>query len=319
MSSSTSSFRTELRVLAVVLFVLLAAEVAVRFGERSLSRDVQHIQQIPAISQSLAASKDQKILFLGNSLVRTGVDPQIIEQELKAKGVAPVHIERVFPDSTSLPDWYRVFKHYFVNQSSLPQVLVLCFSDIALQDTSGIDPTRLGRYYSSATEVPEIFHQDIHDFESRSEFVLAATSYAFANRMRVRTRALDLIVPAYRTSAQRINDDMKQKAPAVTRPKTYERLARLLELARQEGVQVVVVAMPQPVQYSLDPEITRVVDQAGMTLLDCRSVNGINAQSFLDEMHLADAGAIVYSHFLGKVLAEPIARARTRENLLSAK
>ena len=318
MSSSISSFRAELKVVVVVLLVLLAAEVTMRLGEPFLSRDIQHIQQIPQISQSLAGSKAETILFLGNSQVRAGIDPLVIEQELKARGVTPVHIERVYPDSTSLPDWYHFFRQYFVRKSSLPNVLVLCFSDIALEDRSGVDPTRLGHYFSTS-EVPEILKDDVHDFDSRAEVIGASVSYAFANRMRVRTRALDLFVPGYRDSAQRMNRDMKCSHADTGGQTSYARLERFLAMARHEGVQVVVVAMPQPVLYSLDPQIKAIVEGAGMSFLDCRNVGGIDPQSFADEMHLANSGAVIYSHFLGGALAGPIAQARMSEYLMSSR
>jgi hypothetical protein len=303
MFSSTSSSRTELKVLAVVLLVLAGSEVLLRFSEPMLSRDVKHIQQIPAISESLGAAKGERILFLGNSQVRAGIDPKIIEQELTAMGVSPVYVDRVFPDSTSLPDWDRAFKHYFISQARLPEVLVLCFSDIALQDTNSVDPIRLGHYYSSPREIPEILEQDLREFDGRAEFVLASLSFAFANRMRVRTRALDVLVPGYRESAQRINRVMKHSHDGTAAPNTYNRLSRFLAIAKEQGVRVIVVAMPQPVRYSLDPQITQAVERAGMTFLDCRDVNGINQDSFADEMHLSSAGAAVYSRFLGHELA----------------
>lgn len=318
MSSSISSFRAELRVVAVVALVLLTAEVAMRFGEPHLSRDVQHIEEIPAISQSVATSKTQTILFLGNSQVRAGIDTAVIEQELRAKGVAPVQIERVYPDSTSLSDWYHVFQHYFVRNSSLPKVLVLCFSDVTLQDNRGVDPTRLGHYFG-ASEIPEIFRDDVHEFESRAELMAANLSFAFANRMRVRTRALDALVPEYRETAQRINRDINQHIAAALTEKSYARLKRFLAMAKQNGVHVVFVAMPLPVFYSLDPQIKSIVEGAGMSFFDCRKVNGIDPQSFADEMHLTNSAAIVYSHFLGSVLAGPISEAKSREYLMSSR
>jgi hypothetical protein len=317
MFSSTSSFRAELKVVAFVLLVLAGSEVLLRFSEPLLSLDVKHIQQIPAISQSLAAGKGERILFLGNSQVRAGIDPNVIEQELKARGVGPVHIERVFPDATTLPDWDRAFRHYFISTARLPEVLVLCFSDIALQDTNAVDPTRLGHYYSSPGEVPEILEQDLREFDSRAEFVLASLSFSFANRMRVRTRALDLLVPGYRDSAQRINRDLKRSHSGTIARNSYNRLARFLALAAAQGVRVIVVAMPQPVAYSLDPQIKLTVEGAGMNLLDCRSVDGISTASFADEIHLASGGAAVYSRFLGRELAGPIGVISAREKLAS--
>ncbi len=301
----------------VVLLVLAGSEVVLRLTEQFLSRDLKHLQEIPAISQSLIAGKGERILFLGNSQVRAGINPEVIEQELKANGVAPVHIERVFPDSTSLPDWNRAFKHYFVGTSRLPEVLVLCFSDIALQDSNGIDPTRLGHYYSSPGEMPEILDQDVREFESRAEFILASLSYSFANRTRIRTRALDLIVPSYRDGAQRINRDMKRERSGMLAKKSYGRLSRFLAMAKERGVRVIVVAMPQPVVYSLDPEIKLIVETAGMSFLDCRNVDGISPANFADEMHLATSGAVVYSRFLGRALANLIGKPETQGSLTS--
>lgn len=304
--------------IAVVLLVLAGSEVAIRFSEPWLSLDVKHIQQIPAISQSLVAGKGERILFIGNSQVRAGIDPSVIEQELKARGVAPVHIERVFPDATSLPDWYRAFKHYFIGPARLPEVLVLCFSDIALQDNGDINPTRLGHYYSSAGEIPEILNQDVREFESRAELVLASLSFSFANRIRVRTRALNLIVPNYPDTAQRINRDMKSEKHAGANPQTsYTRLSRLIALAKEQGVRVIVVAMPQQKMYSLDPQIRATVEGMGMSFLDCRKVDGIGPTSFADEIHLAGAGALTYSRFLGRELAGPIGRSTIRGSLTS--
>jgi len=317
MYSSTSSFRAELKVVAVVLLVLAGSEVLLRFGEPLLSLDVKHIRQIPAISQNLVAGKGERILFLGNSQVRAGIDPDVIEQELKARGVAPVHIERVFPDATSLPDWSRAFKHYFISKARLPEVLVLCFSDVALQDSNVVDPTRLGHYYSSPGEVPEILDQDLRGFDNRAEFVLASLSFSFANRMRVRTRTLDLIVPGYRDSAQRINRNMKRNHAGTIAKNSYNRLSNFLSLAKEQGVRVIVVAMPQPIAYSLDPTIKSTVERSGMSLLDCRNVDGISAASFADEIHLATSGALIYSRFLGRELAGAIGKITARASLTS--
>jgi hypothetical protein len=315
MFSSTSSFRAELKVVAVVLLVLAGSEVVLRLIEPSLSLDVKHIQQIPAISESLVAGKGERVLFLGNSQVRAGIVPNVIEQELKAMGVAPVHIERVFPDASMLPDWDRAFKHYFIGKARLPEVLVLCFSDSALQDSNLIDPTRLGHYYSSHAEIPEILDQELHEFDSRAEFVLASLSFSFANRTRVRTRALDVIIPGYRDSAQRINRQMKRSHSDTMAQKGYNRLARFLELVKGQGVRVIVVAMPQPNAYSLDPQIQLTVERAGMSFLDGRNVDGISRASFADELHLTSNGAAVYSRFLGRELAGPMKSRRAEDTV----
>ena len=72
-------------------------------------------------------------------------------------------------------------------------------------------------------------------------------------------------------------------------------------MAKRDGVRVVVVAMPQPIVYALDPQIKTVVESAGMTFLDCRVVNGISSASFVDEMHLGnDAQRVIHKFIIRK-------------------
>lgn len=294
-----------MKVLLVVLVVLLGCEFLIRVSEPALSLDVKHIRQIPAISQSIAESKGTRVLFLGNSQVRLNVDAAIVEREMGAQGINPLHIEKVFPDATGLADWYYAFKHYFVDAGRTPDVLILCYADNDLRDDHGADPTRLAHYYSSARDIPEIFGEDIKSFDARAEFLLSDLSYSFANRTRIRTRALNLLIPDYQESAQLINRSMKstEKSAAPSRP-TYHRLERLIAMAQQHGVRLIVIAMPQPNVYPLDSQVQSTLDAAGMAFVDCRRVEGISAASFVDEMHMSSNGAAIYSHFLARQLAQ---------------
>lgn len=312
MSLSTSSSKGELKVIGLVVIVLFVSEIALRLGESSLSRDVKHIQQIPAISEKIAKADGTRILFLGNSQVRTNLDPAIISQELTAHGQGEIYIERVYPDATGLGEWYYTFRHYFVDNGNLPNLLVICFADIDLEDERGLDPSLLAHYYSSAKEVPEIFHEDIRDFDGRTEFLLSGISSSFANRTRVRTRLLNSLIPGYQDTAQRLNREMKAaQKPLQKKKPNYHRLQRLLVIARNNGVRLVIVAMPQANDYSLDPQVPQIIQSEGGIFIDCRQVEGLNRSSFVDEMHLNSDGATIYSHYLARQLA-----ARIRPNLM---
>lgn len=311
MSLSTSSFRNELRVLAVVLLVLVAGEFVVRVCEKWLSLDVTHIRQIPEISRQMTESRGTKVLFISNSMLRYGVDPGIFEREMKAHRLGPLSVGRVFPDATALPDWYYAFKHYFVDANRLPDVLIVCFAAKDLQDDLPPVPARLAHNYTSASDIPELFSQDLLDFDHRADFILAELSSAYANRMRVRTRVLDDLIPNYRESAQVMNrtqNSIKQSAgeggdDASSAP-SYQRLGRLISLAREHNVRVIFIAMPLREEYTLDPQIQRIVESQHMSFFDFRAVDGINQVSFVDEMHMTPGGASVYSEFLARQLAE---------------
>jgi hypothetical protein len=128
--------------------------------------------------------------------------------------------------------------------------------------------------------------------------------------MRVRTRVLDDLIPNYRESAQVMNrtqKSMKKSADgdaAHASAPGYQRLQRLMSLARNHNVRVIFVAMPLREEYALDPQIQRIVEADGMSFFDFRAVDGINQVSFVDEMHLTPGGASVYSEFLARQLAE---------------
>jgi hypothetical protein len=312
MSSSTSSFRNELRVVAVVLLVLLAGEFFVRAFERSLSLDVTHIRHIPEISRKMTEGRGTRVLFISNSMIRYGVDPGIFEREMEARRLGPLSVGRVFPDATALPDWYYAFKHYFVDTNRLPDVLIVCFAAKDLQDDVPPVPARLAHNYTSASDIPELFSHDLPDFDHRADFLLADVSSAYANRMRVRTRVLDDLIPNYRESAQVMNRTQKamkknagvDEAAHSSAAPSYQRLQRLMSLARSHNVRVIFVAMPLREEYALDPQIQRIVEADGMSFFDFRAVDGINQVSFVDEMHLTPGGASVYSEFLARQLAE---------------
>ena len=305
MSSSTSSFRSELKVVALIVVALAACELVVRLREQSLSLDVRHIRQIPDIAARLAEGDGLRVLFIGNSMTRYGVEPEIVEREMASQGIAPLRIERVFPDATALPDWYYAFKRYFDAPVRAPDVLVVCFASYDLQDSQPIHSWRLAQYYTNLGDVPEVFREDIRDFDSRAEFLLSDASAAFANRTRVRERALDLVIPNYRETAQQINRTQQSQAGERLSRKqpTYRRLARLGQLAQSRGVKVILVAMPERVDYELDTQLQPAAEAAGMTLLDSRAGHGLKPDSYVDEMHLGAGGASIYSQFLARQLA----------------
>lgn len=291
--------------IALVLVALAACELVVRLREQSLSLDVRHIRQIPDISARLAGGEGLRVLFIGNSMTRYGVEPEIVEREMSAHGVAPLRIERVFPDASALPDWYYAFKRYFDAPQRAPDVLVVCFAATDLQDSQPIHSWRLAQYYTTLADLPELFREDIRDFDARAEFLLSDASAAFANRTRVRERALDILIPGYRETAQQINRTQQTQTGeklARTQP-TYRRLARLGQLAESRGVRVILVAMPERVDYELDPGLQAAVEAARMTFLDSRAGHGLEPDSYVDEMHLGEGGARIYSEFLARQLA----------------
>ena len=305
MYSSISSFRTEAKVLGMVLLVLAVCELGVRVFEKRLVIDAK----TPALSKRLAEAQGQRVLVLGNSLVRDNVNTDILEAEMKEQGGGPIHIERIYLMNTIINDWYYAFKHHFVDPGRLPDVLVVCFSNNHLQDSS-IQRSLVARYHSSARDLPQIFSEDVRDFDGRIEFLLSGYLASFTHRTGVERRVLDLTIPHYRESALRINRALTaaaNKRRGDFQP-TYRRLEDLIRLPESHGVRVIVVAVPVESPYPIDPQIMSTLETAGVTFIDSRLVEGLSKESYVDGMHMTSDGAALYSRFLARQLAEHLKR-----------
>ncbi len=307
MYSSTSSFRTEVKVLAMVALVLAGCELVVRLFERRQVFDVR----VPALSQRLAEGEGQRVLVLGNSLVRDNVNADILAEEMRAQGVAPIHVERIYLMNTIINDWYYAFKHHFLETGRLPDVLVICFSNNHLEDAS-IQRSLVARYHSSLRDIPHIFREDTRDFDGRVEFLLSAGSASFTHRTTVERRVLDAVIPHYRESAMRVN----RALTAAARQRrgnyqpTYRHLEQLIRLAKDHGVRVILVAVPVESHYPIDPQIKGVAETAGVTFIDARPATGLSKESYTDGMHMNSEAAAIYSRFLARQLADHLKPAR---------
>jgi hypothetical protein len=305
MSSSTSSFKTEIKVILMVVAALAACELIVRVFERRLSVDAK----IPELSKRLAEGEGRLVLVLGNSLVRDGVNPDILEAEMRAQNVGPIHIERTYMMNTIVNDWYYAFKHHFVDTGRLPGVLVICFSNNHLDDAL-IQRPLVARYYSGLRDIPQIFSEDVKDFDGRVEFLLSAWSASFTHRTNVERRALDTVIPHYRETATRINDSLTDEVTkrAHDYQPTYRRIEQLIRLAEDHGVRVVLVAMPVESPYRINPQINRAVETTGATFIDSRAAEGLSKESYTDGMHMTSDGAAIYSRSLARQLADYLKR-----------
>ena len=285
--------------------MLVVCELGVRVFERRMTVDVK----AAAISKRLVEREGRRVLVLGNSLVRDNVNTDILEAEMRAQGVSSIHIERVYLQNTIVNDWYYAFKHHFLDTGRLPDVLLICFSNNHLEDAS-IQRSLVARYYSSVRDIPQVFSEDVTDFDGRVEFLISAWSASFTHRTDVERRILDLLIPHYRESIMRINNALTDKANEQrgNYQPTYRRFGQLIQLAQSKGVRVILVAVPVEYPYPIDPQIKNTVETNGVTFIDTRTVEGLSKESYVDGMHMNREGATVYSRLLARQLVDYLKR-----------
>jgi hypothetical protein len=302
MNSSTSNFRTEIKVIATILLVLIGCELILRKFETSLSFDLKHIRALPQLAENLAKSPGRRILFLGNSFVRATVNPNVFSAEMKSRGYNDLAVELAHPDGTRINEWYYTFKTYFVEPHRLPDLLVILTGRAHLQDQV-MDPATMGAYYSSRSEVPDFLRTEALDIDAKVEFLLGRYSAAYANRRRIEPRIFSRIIPHYQACIQRINQE-RSRSSRRSKAVTYSRLEQLLQVGKDCGVPIVIATVPMYEPYSINPEIKELVATHKMQFIEAQNIDGIDSARFPDKYHIDEIGAEKYSRVLAGKFAE---------------
>jgi hypothetical protein len=313
MSSFTSNFRSEGRVLLTLLAVAVGMEVALRVTSASLSTDISQIRGIPAIASAMASARGRSVLFLGNSLTKAGLDAPAVCAELRCPDGSPMVCDRVSPDDTTVLDWYYLVRHYF-DEGRAPSYLVVGYARGQLEDRTPIQPGRIAANFGGWSSAAEMWKTDLTTLSERFSYLLASSSYLFSEpRERVQVWVLRLLIPDYRKVANSVNEAAQRREAQLrgAEPEQYSRLSRLLALCAERGVRVVFVAMPVRSNYRLDPGLQAVLDRGSAGFIDLRQIEGVDKESFVDNLHLTPSGKSLYSRALGRQLRAVIADCST--------
>ncbi len=294
-------WRAIVKAVLPLVVLLLVVEVGIRIIEPRLSLDILHIRRIPEIAAGMREAEGTRVLFLGNSLTRLGVNLDVVDAGLEELGSSGASLHAIYPDDTTVLDWLYLFEDAVVRAGAAPELLVIGFSHSHLADAP-VRPAqtyRLGRFFTAWQDVPRLFVNDVTELDDRVSVVASKLSAAFADRERLSSRFLDLL-PGYRNSSRQINDVLGGQgvAPKSGATATFDRLARLASVATEAGSRVVFVAMPTRSGYEVAPDLLRAVAVAGANIIDLRQVPGLESEHFLDSLHLGSAGAELYSEAL---------------------
>ncbi len=302
----------ERRVLLMVVSLFLLLEATIRLGGEILSKDIAHLRSFPKIARRMAQFDPQqgtRILFLGNSLTRHGVDQDAFAETVKQEGGGVVQSVKMNPDNTDLSDWFYAYRTFFSRPGIKPDVLIVGFEGVHLRDAPSRHPDRLAQYYCTWSDWPDLCQYDLKTFEDRVYFVLCRYSAAFGNRDRIQKRLLDKLIPDYRAGMDELNSRRNEinKAGKNNKKKkkelTYEKLQKLIAIADSQGTKIVLAAMPVPDAYQFDPKFLELVENSSAVLVDCRKVEGITEPMFFDGLHMDEQAAKIYSSELARKLS----------------
>lgn len=304
MSSTTSSSEARLdrRVLVAVVASLLLGEAALRPLEGRLSADVRHILDAPAQVRALGDAPAPRVLFVGNSMLRCALAPDLTARLAAARG-APCAAATVVMDGSDVLEWRWALERLLREGQARPDAVVLAFTPGQLGDDNPVRPQRLARHVRLG-DVAALATEESLSIDQTSHLVLARASALVQNADRVRARCLDAVVPAYRRVKPRV-----AAQGAVTAMRGGDRrLRRLLALLAREGVFALAVAMPTREGYDVSSTARDAL--GGATILDGRRPPGLvpGEGHFDDDVHLSPAGAAVFTDWLARELAARLDR-----------
>ncbi|MHB2205429.1 Rossmann-fold NAD(P)-binding domain-containing protein [Methylobacterium sp. CM6257] len=296
--------RSEWKVISTVVAMLLLGEFSLSFAESRLSLDMQHVKEIPAIMRNFEAAPGPGVLFLGNSLTRAGIRTDVIESIWSLHGLPRAKFALIYPDDTSVLDWFYLYRRFVEPAQPRPRVLVICFALDQLADNRPVHSERLGSLFAGLPFLAEAFSNDVLSVSDRVRYLLAAVSRVWANRERVQTRVLALI-PGYEALAQTLNEaaNARRSSAVAGQPVTYARLARFIETVRKDGTDIIFVAIPLPKHYPLPEKLRRTIHGGGAELLNLQGIQPAHPGDYPDGYHMSPAAAVHFSASLGTATA----------------
>ena len=306
MSLFTSNFKQEAAALSFVALALLTCELGLRASIQRASIDVRHIRAIPKIVAGLAGARHPTFLFLGNSLTRSGVIPEVLAGTRAAGGFGKAHVALIHPDDTTISDWLYLYERFVRSKGAAPDVLLIGFAKDHLSDSHALHVDRLGGYFGGLGALPEAFSYDVPDLNGRVSYLLSSLSCAYANRDRVRTQVFESLIPYYKASAQDQNKAVKvreQISTGAASPR-YKRLTRFLGLFKGTPTKVVFIAIPVPAVDPIDPSLESVLKENSSQLIDLRRLAGLTERDYLDGYHLTPHGGAVFTRELSRRLLD---------------
>ncbi len=300
----------EWKVLLSLALLLMGTEFVLHLTERRLSIDVDHIRSAPQLAETISKDSNHlkdtlKILFIGNSSIRRGIDSQMLEEEFQTRYGLRIRSYFFYPDGGNIVAWRWAWRRYFSAADCRPDLVVVC-GGASHFDDGKLDPRTLATYFVSNGDIWNCAWNELSGAEERLEFFAAKASLSYASRKRVQRRVMDVLMPHNREVLLDMVSlaDKSASGKKITNSQTQasESLRELLKEICAKGLKAVIVAMPNLINYEVPESRKRTILETGAAFVDLRRVQGINDSHFYDKAHLDQAGAVIFTRALSTAL-----------------
>lgn len=308
LSTSSSSVRPLKHIALFIFAMFVILEIVTRAVLFPMSGDYVRFATYAKRADTLVNQPGIRIALVGNSATEEGVDPILLKSMLEQNVPGPVHVDLFLADNSEVSTWRAIINHYFWRRANKPDAIVITFSDNALEDSDRVEWGRIAQFFTNVSDWTELFRLDLTSNTSRIEFLVSSVWATYAARNRIKERMLTLAIPDYRRYGTTLNDLNRRYAnqsneEVSAKRGTYRVLSRLLERARAEQVQVVLVAFPtRNSRYTIGPKIQKLAHLTGAGVLDMRQYVKLTSRQYRDDIHLNAEGRAIYSEQLGKAV-----------------
>lgn len=291
----------EAKVVLALVLLLGGMELGARLFEEKLSKDVKHIRSLPGVSAKLKAAPAgaYKVLILGNSLSRDGLDQALLKVGIAKIVGREVELAAMYPDGSSISQWYYGYRRYFMENEVHPDLVILGTGRTHLLD-GPLETDRLAAFYTSAGDLPALLKKS-GDLEDISKALVARSSALFAHRGRVQPLVFYNSIPGYTETTQNLTVQRPTEGEGTVttqRQESCELFAKLLKTFQSQGSQVVVTAIPLPKPYALPGCVKQAAAGGEIKLIEEGSQLQLDAKLFPDGYHLNKEGAALFTQQL---------------------
>ncbi len=286
---------TELRVFIALLLALLGLEAAARLFETRLSKDIAHLRSLPAEAARLrdAPADSCKVLILGNSLARAGLDRERLTRGLQAKLGRPVVLAAMHPDGSRIEEWQYGYRRYFEQTGARPDLVLLCTGRAHLLD--GLrDLDAVAAFHVSWRDLPGFVREQKLGVDALCQVIAARASALFAHRRRVQPLLFYHWMPRYEPTVNLIQAAGQGAARRSAAPEESARaFLGLLQTCRAAGTRVALLPVPLPEPYELPTGVVEAAQLGGAFTLG--PPPRLPARHFPDGYHLDAEGAALWT------------------------
>jgi hypothetical protein len=301
--------KREIAILLTIALTVLLFEITIRIVENDISGNRNHINDIPNIVNQFSQDQRPSILFLGNSLINEAVDVGQLSVELNDT----YHLNKITPDGTSIWDWSMISKNQLFDSNAEIDYLVIGFAWGLLNDDYQPNPSRLGGYFAKLSDLSLLMKYGMNEFAQISEFFIGWTSKLFVNREAVRNKVLESLIPHYKQFVRAQNqagapNETAQVAQLRAPPAEYNMLNNLINQLDQDGVKLVVIAMPIEAGYEVSEDLSQLLEKRAYLYMDYRDLFQAESGMYKDGLHLNDKGRKAFTSKLAKIFDPEISR-----------